>query len=84
MKAYEQVAPQLIPVGLLITVPLPVPVLFTVRMGVRIVKLAVTVVVVNTLIVQIVLVPEQPSPPQPVKIEPVDGVAVSVTKVPET
>lgn len=39
---YEQVEPQLIPAGLLVTVPLPVPFLLTLNKNVFIVKLAVT------------------------------------------
>ena len=68
------------PAGILTTIPLPVPIMFTVRMGVWIVKLAVTVVAV-VIVTLHVLVPEQPPPLQLVKVEPVEATAVSVTTV---
>src|SRR2546428_7906962 len=73
----EQSAPQVIPPGVLVTVPPPVPALVTVRMKVG-VKVAVTVVAALMVTVQ-VPVPEQPPPLQPLKVEPAAGVAVSVT-----
>jgi len=77
----EHVAPQLIPAGELVTVPLPLPDLVTVRANVGAVKVAVTDVAVLTVTVQ-VPVPEQPPPLQPANVEPVAAAAVSVTGVP--
>src|SRR5207249_698877 len=80
-KLAEQVAPQVIPTGELVTVPLPVPALLTVSAEVGRLKVAVTVVAAETVTVQ-APVPEQPPPLQPVKVEPAAGVVVSVTAVP--
>ena len=69
------------PVGELVTVPLPSPALLTVRvLGCRS-KPAMTVVEAIRVRVQ-APVPEQPPPLQPVKVEPPAGVAVRVTVVP--
>ena len=68
------------PVGVLVTVPEPLPDGKTVRRKVLRVKLAVTVVAAVTLTSQ-VPVPEQPPPDQPVKFELTAGVAVNVTVV---
>src|SRR5213076_214342 len=81
VKLAEQVAPQLMPAGALVTVPLPVPAGVTVRVKVCTVKVAVTVVAAERVTVQ-APVPEQLPPLQPVKVEPAAGVAVSVTAVP--
>jgi len=70
-----------IPAGVLVTVPLPVPALLTVRMKVCGSKVAVTVVAAVRVTVQ-APVPVQPPPLQPVKTEPLAGVGVSVTAVP--
>src|SRR5207253_10350120 len=75
------VAPQVIPAGELVTVPVPVPAVLTVSAKVGRVKVAVTVVAAETVTVQ-APVPEQPPPVQPVKVEPAAGVAVNVTAVP--
>jgi len=80
-KLAEQVAPQLIPAGALVTVPLPVPALLTVSAKLGRAKVAVTVVAAKTVTVQ-APVPEQPPPLQPLKVEPAAAVAVSVTAVP--
>src|SRR5207249_4073633 len=77
----EQVAPQLIPAGFEVTVPLPVPALLTARVTLCSVKVAVTVVAAFKVTEQLPL-PVQPPPFQPAKVEPLAGVAVSVTKVP--
>src|SRR5438309_2854515 len=77
----EQVAPQVMPAGALLTVPLPVPAVLTVRVKVGTVNVAVTVVEALRVTVQ-VPVPVQPPPLQPLKIEPVAGAAVNVTAVP--
>src|SRR5438046_3151323 len=77
----EQVAPQSIPGGSEVTVPLPVPALLLVRLTVWRLKVAVTVVAAFR-VTEHVAVPEQPPPLQPVKIEPLAGVAVRVTTVP--
>ncbi len=76
----EQVAPQLIPVGELVTVPVPVPAGVTVNVN-RGTKDAVTVSVEFTVTVQ-VPVPVQ-APPQPPKTEPPAATAVRITLVPE-
>src|SRR5438093_1599836 len=81
VKLAEQVAPQVIPAGKLVTVPLPVPAGVTVRVKVWSAKVAVTVVAVHTVTWQ-VPVPEHPPPLQPLKVEPAAGLAVSVTAVP--
>src|SRR5438309_1341194 len=80
-KLAEQVTPQLIPAGELVTVPLPVPALLTVSAKLGRLKVAVTVVAAETVTVQ-APVPEQPPPLQPVKVEPAADAAVSVTAVP--
>src|SRR5439155_19544212 len=80
-KFAAQVAPQLMPAGLLVTVPVPAPAGVTVRAKLGVVKVAVTVVAAVTVTEQ-VPVPEQPPPVQPVKVEPAAGAAVSVTVVP--
>ena len=80
-KLAEQLVPQLIPAGELVTVPLPGPAVATVRAKVWRVKVAVTVVAAEMVTVQ-EPVPEQPPPLQPEKVEPVAGVAVRVTAVP--
>src|SRR5436309_8496074 len=81
VKLAEQVAPQVIPAGELVTVPLPVPALLTVSAKLGRLKVAVTVVAVETVTTQ-VPVPEHPPPLQPLKVEPAAGLAVSVTAVP--
>src|SRR5438552_11193119 len=81
VKLAEQVAPQVIPAGKLVTVPLPVPAGVTVRVKVWSAKVAVTVVAALRVTVQ-VPVPEHPPPLQPLKVEPAAGLAVSVTAVP--
>src|SRR5438552_4662390 len=75
-KLAEQVAPQLIPAGELVTVPLPVPALLTVSAKLGRLKVAVTVVAAESVTVQ-APVPEHPPPLQPVKVEPAAGVAVN-------
>jgi len=76
----EQSEPQLIPAGLLVTVPLPVPAMLTVNKNVFKVKLAVTDVFAVRFTLQDA-VPEQ-APLQPVKTESAAGVALSVREVP--
>ena len=78
---FEQVAPQVIPAGLDETDPDPFPLLETFRLNVCSVNCAVTEVAAVTDTMQ-VPVPEHPPPDQPVNVEPVAGVAVSVTDVP--
>jgi hypothetical protein len=81
-KLAEQVAPQLIPAGALVTVPVPVPALTTVK--VKFVTVAVKVAVTEVAAVTVTTqapVPEQGAP-QPVKVDPAAGAAVSVTCVP--
>jgi hypothetical protein len=74
----EHVAPQLIPAGLLVTVPSPVPTLFTDRA--TSVKVAVAVWPLLTVTTH-VPVPLH-GPLHPTKIDPTAGVAVRVTIVP--
>ena len=67
----EQDAPQLIPVGLLVTVPLPAPVLLTVRSKAFVAWVNVAETVRSELTVTTQLpVPLQLAPDQPSKIDP--------------
>ena len=70
----------MIPAGVPVTGPLPVPAFVTVSAKLGTSNVAVTVVAAVIVTVQ-EPVPEQP-PLQPVKVEPAAGVAVSVTAVP--
>ena len=79
LKDFEQVAPQSTPEGLLVTVPLPVPPLDTLRVK-NAVKLAVTVVSAVIVTVQLP-VPLHPPPLQPVNVEPLAALAVKATEV---
>jgi hypothetical protein len=81
VKACEQVAPQAMPAGALLTVPLPVPDLVTLSVKDDCTKLAVTDAAAVIVVVH-VPVPVQPPPVQPVNVEPAAGVAVKVTAVP--
>src|SRR5215831_3319694 len=78
----EQVVPQETPVGALVTVPDPVPALLTVSVNVCSAKVAVTVCAALIVTVQVLPVPVQTPPLQPVNVEPAAGVAVRVTAVP--
>src|ERR1043165_1393409 len=78
LKSAAQVAPQLIPAGLDVTVPAPLPARATVSANRCSVNVAVTVVAAVIVVVH-AAVPVQPPPDQPVNVEPVAGVAVSVT-----
>ena len=79
VKEVEQVAPQEIPAGELVTVPLPA--LVTVSAKDDCMKVAVTEVAAF-IVTEQVPVPEQPPPLQPVKVDPAAGMAVNVTAVP--
>jgi len=81
VKEVEQVAPQEMPAGTLVTAPLPPPDLVTVRAKDDCMKVAVTEVGAFIVALQ-VAAPVQPQPLQPVKVEPAPGAAVSVTTVP--
>jgi hypothetical protein len=78
-KSVVHVAPQLIPAGVLVTVPEPVPASETVTgtCGGMTAKVAVTNCGPSIVRTQVAL-PEQ-APVQPVKVDPAAGVAVSVT-----
>ena len=76
----EQLVPQLIPAGVLVTVPPPEPLFVTESVTGAMLNVAVTKVAVLTVTEQ-VLVPEH-APVQPAKVEPAAGAAVRVTAVP--
>ena len=81
VNAVEQVAPQAIPAGALVTVPVAFPAFVTVSAKDDCTKVAVTDVAALTVTLH-VPVPVQPPPLQPVNVEPAAGVAVKVTAVP--
>ena len=68
------------PAGLLVTVPLPAPVLLTVNAYVINAKLAVTAFAAFIVTLQ-VPIPEHPLPLQPANLEFADGEAAKVTTV---
>ena len=76
-----QSTPQLMPAGDDVTEPTPVPAVVTESGYVLSVNVAVTDVV-EVIVTVHVPVPLQPPPLQPLKTEPADGAAVSVTAVP--
>ena len=80
--ASVQSAPQVIPAGLVVTVPEPLPVFDTVRMKVTIgLRSNVAVQLRFAFIVTLPLL-QSAAPPQPTNVDPVLAVAVSVTAVP--
>ena len=81
VKPCEQVVPQAMPVGALLTVPVPVPDLVTLSVKDDCTKLAVTEAAAVIVVVH-VPAPVQPPPLQPANVEPAAGVAVKVTAVP--
>jgi len=82
-KVVKQVAPHEIPPGLDVTVPAPVPAAVTESEYWLRLKAAVTPVAAVTETTH-VPVPVHPPPDQPMNVEPVEVVAVSVTDVPLT
>lgn len=83
-KLPVQVAPQLMPAGLLVTVPAPVPFLFTVTRYVGVVvNVAVTVTAAAGMVkVQGLALAQPAKPVQPPNAAPASAVAVSVTVLP--
>ena len=81
VKEVEHVAPQEMPAGALVTVPLPAPALVTVSAKDDCMNVAVTEVAALIATVQ-VPVPEHPLPLQPVNVESAAAAAVNVTEVP--
>jgi hypothetical protein len=77
----EQALPQLMPAGVLVTVPLPEPARFTVSANDGTVNAAVTAVAALTVTTH-VPVPLQPPPLHPVNVDPAATDAVSVTTAP--
>ena len=77
-----QVFPQLMPAGLLVTVPVPPPTLVTVRVEGTALNVAVTDLLALITTVH-VPVPLHPLPLQPAKVDPDAGAAVNVTVVPD-
>ena len=79
----EQSVPQFIPEGELVTVPVPVPLMFTVRVY-RVFPGTAENVALQNVLLFIVTAPslQSLSPLQPAKKEPGSGVAVSETTVP--
>ena len=80
-KLAEQLVPQEMPAGALVTTPLPSPARITVSVTGAGAKVALTVVAVVSVSEQDP-VPAQPAPDQPMKTQPAAGVAVSDTAVP--
>jgi len=86
-KLAMQVAPQLMPAGLLVTVPTPVPALDTISVcGPDALNVAVTLWAALRVSVQITSALQErklkPRPVQPENVDPTAGVAVSVTTLP--
>ncbi|CAK0767986.1 conserved hypothetical protein [Gammaproteobacteria bacterium] len=82
VKLAEQIEPQLIPEGELVTVPAPVPDLPTVRMGVTVLRLKVAVTLLAADMVTVQLPVPVQSPLQPAKLLPASVIAVNVTEAP--
>jgi hypothetical protein len=80
LKLALQMLPQLIPVGLLVTVPVPVPALVTLNLNAGTLNVAVTDFAALIVTLQ-VPVPLQ-APLQPANVDPAAALAVSVTTVP--
>ena len=81
VKPVEQVAPQEIPAGALVMLPLPAPDFATVSVNDDCTNVAVTEAAAFIVTVQ-EPVPVQLPPLQPLKVDPAAGVAVKVTAVP--
>jgi hypothetical protein len=81
-KFAEQLVPQLIPEGVLVTVPAPVPAGVTVRVNEAPAVLNVAVTAVFAFIVTVQLAVPVQAPDQPANVDPVPGVAVRVTLEP--
>jgi hypothetical protein len=79
LRIVVQVLPQLIPAGLLVTVPVPVPARVTVSVYV-VIKLKTAVQLISEFIATLPLL--QAVPDQPVNVEPLAGIGVRLTSVP--
>jgi hypothetical protein len=79
LKEAEQVAPQAIPAGFDVTVPVPDPSLLMVSVTCGAAKVAVTAASPAVRLTEQVPVPEHPPPDHPVNVEPVAAVAVRTT-----
>src|SRR3954454_13307601 len=85
-KLWKQVPPQSIPLGVLVTVPVPTPSRDTLRscgIDVSMLKVAVTACAASIVTTQSA-VPEQPAPDHPAKSDPDAGFALRVTTVPSS
>src|SRR5262249_22768946 len=82
-----QVPPQVMPPGLLVTVPPPVPSLFTFSVccttsGLKVAVASLSAVIVTSHSLEPLTVPGQPLAPQLTAVEPAFGVPCSLTRVP--
>jgi hypothetical protein len=82
LKSAVHALPQLMPCGVLTTVPLPVPASVTLSANCTLLKVAVTDCAELMLIVQVPVPPHPDWPLQPANVEPEPAVAVKVTEVP--
>ena len=82
VKFAVHVLGQVIPDGLLVTVPVPVPDSLTVTANVGLLNVAVTVVFAVSVTLHVAPVPLHPPPLQPANVDPVPGISDTFTTAP--